>query len=77
MEPWTWQHRRHEELPKHLQLGLQRLVHHVYLARHEDLPPCTVSIGYTDSRPGCSWVNIIELEDGWNMVSHRLSAKPP
>ncbi len=28
----------------------------------------TVDICYTDSKPGYSWANIIELDDGWTLV---------
>ena len=71
---WEFQHMNMEKLPKHLQRDLRRLIRYVYRAHRETPPPgTTISIGYTDSRPECSWANIIELHPDWTLVSAYLA----
>lgn len=72
-----------EKLPKHLQRDLRRLILYVYRAHRQTPPPgTTIQIGYTDSRPECSWANIIELYQGWtlrysvNTVDRTIKVKP-
>ena len=49
--------------------GLRRLINYVYTVRQKTVPiATTVDICYTDSKPGYSWANIIELDDGWTLV---------
>lgn len=66
---WEFQRVNFEELPKKFRPGLRRLINYVYSVRQKKVPMATtVDICYSDSKPGYSWANIIELDDGWNLV---------
>jgi len=71
---WVFQRINYEQLPKKFRPRLRRLIKYVYSVRQQPVPVATtVDICYTDSKPGYSWANIIELDDGWNLVGSLLT----